>query len=122
MKSEIILLRVLEQVQHVHTIGGIDHFMYTDHQVEQMKQDATVYLKKINQQLVTEGFTVKTMINIGDIAKEIINTTNKENVSIVAMSSHGKSSAIQWVLGSISNKILQAGNKPLLLVRPSDKS
>jgi len=121
MKSEIILLWVLEQGQHVRTIGGIDHIAYTDQQVEEMRQEAVAYLNEINQKLAKDGFTVRTVVKTGDAAREIIDTTLQENVNIVAMSSHGKSAAVKWVLGSVSNKILQAGKKPLLLVRPSDK-
>jgi nucleotide-binding universal stress UspA family protein len=120
--SEIILLRVLEQGQHVRTIGGLDHFAYTDQQVEEMRQETVVYLNEMNQKLSKDGFTVQTVVKTGDVAQVIIETTIQENVSIVAMSSHGKSAAIKWVLGSVSNKILQAGKKPLLLVRPSEKS
>jgi nucleotide-binding universal stress UspA family protein len=118
-KSEIVLLRVLEQGQHVRTIGGLDYFAYTDQQVEEMRQEIVAYLNEINQKLATEGFTVKILAKTGDVAKVIIETIIQEDVSIVAMSSHGKSAAIKWVLGSVSNKILQAGKKPLLLVRPS---
>lgn len=121
-KSEIILLGVLEQGQHVRTIGGLDHFAYTDQQVEQIRQETVAYLNGINQKLTKDGFTVKTVVKTGDVARVIIDTTIQENVSIVAMSSHGKSGATKWVLGSVSNKILQAGKKPLLLVRPSEKS
>jgi nucleotide-binding universal stress UspA family protein len=121
-KSEIILLRVLELVQRVRTIGGLDHFAYTDQQVEEMKQEATTYLDDVSQNLIKDGFLVKILVKTGDIAQEIINATMQEKISIVAMSSHGKSGATKWVLGSISNKILHSGKKPLLLVRPSEKS
>jgi len=30
LKSEVILLFVIETVQHIHTIGGPDHFVYTE--------------------------------------------------------------------------------------------
>jgi nucleotide-binding universal stress UspA family protein len=121
-KSEIILLGVLEEGQHVRTIGGLDHFAYTDQQVEEMRQETVAYLDELNQKLSKDGFTVKTVVKTGDVAKAIIDTTIQEGISIVAMSSHSKSAAIKWVLGSVSNKILQAGKKPLLLVRPSEIS
>jgi nucleotide-binding universal stress UspA family protein len=120
IKSEIVLLRVLEQGQHVRTIGGLDYFAYTDQQVEEMRQETVAYLNEINQKLATEGFTVKILAKTGDVAQVIVETIIQEDVRIVAMSSHGKSAAIKWVLGSVSNKVLQAGKKPLLLVRPSE--
>jgi nucleotide-binding universal stress UspA family protein len=117
--SEIILLDVLEHGQHVRTIGGIDYFEYSDEQVEAMRLEIIAYLDRINGQLVKDGFTVKSIVKKGDIAREIIDTIIQEDVNLVAMSSHGKSAATKWVLGSVSQKILQTGKKPLLLVRPS---
>lgn len=121
MKSKIILLRVLERGQHVRTIGGLDYFAYTDQQVEDMKQEDTTYLNKIGQEFVNGGFSVKTLVIKGDVAQAIVDTAIKEKVSLIAMSSHGKSAAIEWVLGSVSHKIIQAGGKNLLLVRPPEK-
>jgi nucleotide-binding universal stress UspA family protein len=116
LKSEVILFSVVETVQHIHTIGGPDHFVYTEQQVELMKKGAMQYLEKIRGQFVDDKVTV--VLRSGDPAQEIIKLSREENVNMVAMSSHGKSGITRWVMGSISNKVLHAGTTPILLVRP----
>jgi nucleotide-binding universal stress UspA family protein len=116
LKSEVILLFVVETVQYVHTIGGPDHFLYSEQQVEKMKRDAMQYLEKIRKQFGVRR--VRLMLRTGEPAREIIKLSNEEKISIVAMSSHGKTGITRWMMGSTSNKILHAGKTPLLLVRP----
>ncbi len=116
LKSEVILLFVIETVQHIHTIGGPDHFVYTEQQIELMKKGAKEYLEKIREQFGDNNG--KVILRTGDPAQEIIKLSEEEKVSVVAMSSHGKSGITRWVMGSISNKVLHGGNTPILLVRP----
>lgn len=116
LDCEVILLDVVEVVQHIHTIGGPDHFTYSEQQIEQMKTETTKYLEKVREQFV-KGKT-RIILRTGDPAQEIIKLSTEENVNMVAMSSHGKSGITAWVMGSVSNKVLQAGKTPLLLVRP----
>jgi nucleotide-binding universal stress UspA family protein len=120
LDCEVILLRVIEVVQYVHTIGGPDHFTYSEPQIENMKDEAVKYLETIRQQF-GKG-KVHAILRTGDPAQEIIKLSEAENVDMVAMSSHGKSGMTRWIMGSVSNKILQAGKVPLLLVRPQRTS
>lgn len=116
LNCEVILLRVVEIVQRVHTVGGLDHFVYSEQQIERMEDEALKYLEKARQQF--DKGNVKIILRTGDPAQEIIRLSTEENVNVVAMSSHGKSGIMRWVMGSVSSKILQAGEAPLLLVRP----
>lgn len=116
LDCEVILLGVVEIIQHIHTIGGPDHFTYSEQQIEQMKSEVAKYLEKVSEQFVN-GKT-HTILRVGDPAQEVIKLSAEENVNLVAMSSHGKSGIIRWVMGSVSSKVLQAGKTPLLLVRP----
>ncbi len=120
--SEVLILRVVEPVQQVHTIGGIDHFIFTDEQAKRMEEEVGAYLKKVRRQFVSAGIAVKTIIKTGDPALEILKISEAEKINLVAMSSHGRSGIAKWILGSVSNKILQAGKKPLLIVRPLYKN
>lgn len=116
MKSEVFLLRVIEVIQHIRTIGGLDHFTYTEDQIERMKNEGVKYLEKIQRQFSVDK--VHTVLRTGDPAQEIIKLSQEKKVNLVAMSSHGKSGIRRWVVGSVSSKVLQADKMPLLLVRP----
>jgi nucleotide-binding universal stress UspA family protein len=117
LKSEVIFLLVVETVQHVHTIGGRDTIIFHDQVIEQLKKEATSYLESAAGK-IGNNIKIQTILKVGDAAQEIIKVAAEEKVDITAMSSHGKSGITRWVLGSVTNKILQAGKTPLLLVRP----
>ena len=118
--SKIILLFIVETVQHIHTIGGPDHFAYSEQQIELMKKAALKYMEGAKEQFGDRP--VQIIVRTGDPAHEIIKVSKEENVSLVAMSSHGKSGMTRWMLGSISEKVLHAGKTPILLVRPKKES
>lgn len=113
--SEVVLFRAVDIQLHIHSIGGPDHFRYTEQQVEQMNKDAAAYLDGTRKKYPV--IKIRTLLATGDAASEILKAAEAENVSLVAMSSHGHTGIDRWVLGSISNKILHAGKEPLLIVR-----
>lgn len=117
--SEVVLLMVVETIMRVHSLGGPDHIVFSEQQVEQMKQEAAAYLEGASK-CFPKG-KVRTMVRTGDPAQEILKASADEAASLTAMSSHGKSGVSQWMLGSVTNKILHADKVPFLLVRPPAK-
>ena len=115
LKSEVILLQVVALGQHVHTVGGLDYVLFADQQVESMRTQAKQYLEKVSKKLT--GASVRSEVRIGDAAREIIRFADETNTGLVAISTHGRSGIRQWVFGSVTHKILQAGNTPALLVK-----
>ncbi len=54
----------------------------------------------------------------GRAAARIVEHAERENVGLIAMSTHGRSGLARWVMGSGIDRILRACQQPLLLVRP----
>lgn len=50
-------------------------------------------------------------------AEEIVDYTEKGNASLIIMATHGRTGIGCWEHSSIADKVLRAGNTPLLLVR-----
>ncbi len=122
MNSEVLILRVIESVHYVRSVGGIDRIVFSDSQIQQLEIEAIAYLDQIALQMQQAGINVTPMVRSGETASTIINVGNDENVDLIAMSSHGKSGFTKWVFGSTSRKILNAGEKNLLLVHPLNKN
>ena len=118
LKSEVILLSVIESSQHVRTIGGQDYIHYPEQQIEKMKEDANQYLTVTTKKLANSGVNGRSVVKEGDAAQEIIRFAKQGNIRLIAMSSHGRSGMRGWVFGSVSNKVIQGGKTSLLLVRP----
>ncbi|MBN1644328.1 MAG: universal stress protein [Dehalococcoidales bacterium] len=120
LQGEVILLSVIESGQHVHTIGGRDYIRFTEQQVESMRSEANEYLAATSKKLSDKGIKVRSVMKDGNAAKGIIDFAKENDIRLIAMSSHGKSGMREWVFGSISNKVLQTGKVPILLVRSSE--
>lgn len=130
LTCQVVLLRVVEPVQHLHSIA-LDQLRLPEQDVVAMQAEAKSYLARIQGE--AESYligarqrcgeirdSVRMVLKTGDAAREILNVAEEEDVNLVAMSSHGKTGMTQWMLGSVSNKILQAGKTPLLLVKPTE--
>ncbi len=115
--SEVILLQVVAAGQHVHTIGGLDYVRFTEQQIESMKAEAKEYLEKVKQRLAGTKGVIKLEVKVGDATHEIIKFADEVKIGLVTVSSHGRSGIRQWISGSVTHKILHAGNTPVLLVK-----
>jgi nucleotide-binding universal stress UspA family protein len=119
--SEVILFGVVPAGQHIRTVGGLDYILYPEEQLGVFKTEAGEYLGKVYRQLKGRKGTVRVELKVGDksgdIAREIIKFAEENEVSLIAISSHGHSGIERWVFGSIANKVVQASEVPVLMVR-----
>ncbi|MHA1916764.1 MAG: universal stress protein [Candidatus Ranarchaeia archaeon] len=81
------------------------------------KDHAKKGVKKIKEELESEGLTVKTLIKKGTPYKEIVETADEENVNLIVIGSHGKGILKGALLGSVSENVLRHTNKPILMIK-----
>ena len=117
LKVEVSLFQVIPPGQHVHTVGGLNYFLFSEQQVESMKARAKQYLEGVSGRFTGTRATVRSELKLGDPAAEIIKFAAETDISLVAMATHGYSGNKQWTFGSVTHKVLHSGNTPLLLVR-----
>ncbi len=60
---------------------------------------------------------VETMIEFGDPAETIIEVADKKNMDLVVMGSRGLSGIQRFLLGSVSNKVLNHSHTSVLIIR-----
>lgn len=117
-KVEVTLIQVLSSLSHYVIAGETSvQVPYTDQEIEQMKQETGQYLMQAGEKLKKKGATVKAIVAIGHPADEIIKAADEINADIIAMSSHGRSGISRWAFGSVTDRVLRGGNKPVLVVR-----
>ena len=63
-----------------------------------------------------------TSVKSGDEAQVILAEADAGDANLIAMSTHGRSGLMRWVLGSVATKVLHAASRPLLLVRARDRA
>ncbi len=120
LEAEVILLQVVTPGRHVHTIGGLDYVRFDGHEISSMEAKAREYLEQVSGKLTGTKATVRSEVKIGDAAQEIIKFGDEISTRLVAMSSHGRSGIERWTFGSITHKVLHAGNTPVLVVRAQE--
>jgi nucleotide-binding universal stress UspA family protein len=128
LKAEVTLLHVVMPLYQVYTVTegigyyggmGIVKVPYTEEQMKPLKASAESYLQKVNGRMMGEGVKTSYKVVVGSAGEEIIKAADEVAADMVAMSTHGESGFSRWEHGSITDKVLRAGNTPLLLVRES---
>jgi nucleotide-binding universal stress UspA family protein len=66
------------------------------------------------------GMKVSIVVMVGVPADRIIDYATENDVDLIAMSTHGRSGVGRWVFGSVTEKVLHAGDTPVLAVRPEE--
>jgi nucleotide-binding universal stress UspA family protein len=65
----------------------------------------------------SEGATVNSTVLFGHPAEEILSYAEKNNVGLIAMTTHGRSGVRRWALGSVAARVARHSPVPVLLVR-----
>src|SRR3989338_2531711 len=85
---------------------------------EEIKKDRE-YLIHCQEKLMQEGFKVKAHLLTGEPSDQILNIAEKEQVDLIAMSTHGHRFLQDLLLGSVAENIRHRTNIPILMIRSS---
>jgi nucleotide-binding universal stress UspA family protein len=112
-------------ISFMKNIKGIGEFVLlnvinrgeTEEEIEENVKEAKNRLGDIKKELGRAGFMVKDHVRVGNIPEEIISTAEDEDVSLIAMSPHGKGWFKELLVGSTSCAVVRRANRPVLVVR-----
>jgi nucleotide-binding universal stress UspA family protein len=93
---------------------------YRDALVAEVKEQATVYLERVRTTFADEKTKVKLLIEMGKPAESIMKAAGREQVHLIALSSHGRTGAERVLYGSVARRLIDESGIPLLLIRPGD--
>jgi len=94
------------------------HQSYMDKMAETLKKGVERNAKISEIQAIT----VKPVILFGNPAKEIVDYAEKEDMGLIIMATHGQSGIKLRYLGSVADKVVRAGSRPVLLIRAKGAS
>ena len=118
VKVEVTLLQVLTSLTHYVVAGEASvQVMYSSEELDQIKTSALEYLKKAGEPLENLGATLNRKVATGNAADEILKAAEEIDASFIGMSTHGRSGISRWALGSVTERVLRAGTRPILVVR-----
>jgi nucleotide-binding universal stress UspA family protein len=114
--AEIVLLQVIESIDFSGyndiTPEVINKFKAGSHSA------ARDYLEKIKNSMINVHPLISTATGEKPAAEKIIDYSEANNCDLIVMSTNGRSGIGRWVFGSITDKVLHTGKKPVLVIRP----
>jgi nucleotide-binding universal stress UspA family protein len=117
--ADVIVLRVIEPLstQTISALAeaGDDSIRKAE---EQNRQDAEGYVLKVMNNLRTQGIASQAVTVEGRVADEILSYTEKNNVDLIVMSTHGRSGLSRFFFGSAAEKVSRHSRVPVLLISP----
>lgn len=114
-KAEVILLMTIPHFQAAAVDGSFVEFSEKDFNTQLEK--AKSYLKSIAEKLHQKNIRTHTVVAKGSAVENIIQTSEKENVGLIAMTSHGRGGLTRVFYGSVASGVLNRADRPLLIVR-----
>ncbi len=87
--------------------------------IKEIEENVNEASKKLNdiKEEIGEGFNVKCHVRVGNPIEVIISTSEDDDVSLIAMSTHGKGWLRELLVGSTTCAVVRRANRPVLVVR-----
>ena len=116
--SSLALLRVVRPPRSVEYPWQEEMMALNQERESVFKRDAETYLAARGGELRGKKIEVSTHTIISEaVAATILDFADRQDVDLIAMSTHGRSGIGRWVYGSVAEKVLQGANCPVLLIR-----
>lgn len=92
--------------------------------LEELRREETqgmrTYLEGWQARIAAEGVPCRVVTRVDSAAEGILAQAEADEVSLIAMSTHGRSGFQRWVQGSVAERVARGAPCPVLLVRPAE--
>ena len=78
-----------------------------------------VALTRVVNQLAGERIAASSTATLGNPAEEILKVAEQERCGLIAMATHGRNPLARGILGSVTDKVIQSSNQPVLTIAPT---
>ena len=108
--AEVVLIRALDLP---YSLGRGD----TAALLAEERTAASEYLAATLRTLRGQGVDARSLLREGPAADAIVEAASEEKATLIALSTHGRSGAARWLLGSVAEKVVRGAPVPVLLMR-----
>ena len=124
--ASVTLLRVIEPVRPIVDPHESRVAIYLE-EVKRREDEARAYLAAKQGELRGMGIETEILVAIGPVVETIINVASKQDVQLIAMTSHGRTGLAHVFYGGVAAGVLHRVDRPLLVIRsrrdlPEDKA
>jgi nucleotide-binding universal stress UspA family protein len=83
------------------------------------EQETNAYLNQVAGGLRDQGLRVQPLSAHNNIVESILTSAEEHNVDLIAMTTHGRTGLGRLVYGSVADRVLRGGHRPVLIIRPA---
>ena len=117
--AEVVLVRVVEPLSWEYANEGTADPRVYEELLQSIDDDANRELETVEQAFAARGIKVRRLVPHGIASSELLDAEQGEQPQLVVMATHGRSGLARFALGSIADRLVREGTKPVLLVRRS---
>jgi nucleotide-binding universal stress UspA family protein len=116
--AELILLSV-PVMKHVMVMPEYSGYatLLPEQSLEDSRQDFQEYLNHVRLNRVPHEVVTHIEVVDGDEASVIVDRAFAEQVDLIVMATHGRSGLSRWMMGSVTEKVLQQAHCPMMVIR-----
>ena len=114
-RAKVVLLAVIEPPTTIVAPDSVH--IPSQEMIEEYQREVEGYLAEKQAQFHEKGIDAVVRIIYGRVVDEIINTAEREQADLIAMTSHGRTGLARVFYGSVAAGVLHRIDRPLLLVR-----
>jgi nucleotide-binding universal stress UspA family protein len=119
-QAKVIFIGVVEMEAVVVSVEPI--YTQIDEEIyEQRVAQVKAYLEAQCGEFREKGITAKCEVGHGPVVESIINASERENVDLIAMVSHGRTGLARAFYGSVAAGVLHRVERPLLVIRSLER-
>lgn len=74
-------------------------------------------MEKARERFLDGGVWAEPLLERGDPAERILDTSQAQGADLIAMTTHGRAGVSRWMFGSVTEKVLRSARVPMLIVR-----
>lgn len=99
-------------------ITGDEYGTYMEELIKQLEAETLEYLGQKTKEAKSKGLeNVESVASFGYGAEAIIKLGRQTPDNLIAMCTHGRSGLKRWVLGSVTERVVQHSGDPVLIIR-----
>lgn len=119
-EGTILLVNVVNTIQEAAAYGLGGAFI-PPNSIEDSLVGGQIYLSQVIQRAHLTGMAaVEKQVVSGSPAEKILQVAQEQHVDLIVMTSHGYTGFIQWLLGSVAEKVAHRAPVPVLIMRDGD--
>lgn len=84
--------------------------------IERQLERAKEYLEMVSVELQSAGINVVTALAEGEADETIVDYAKKNDIDLIVMSTHGHGGIRRLFVGSVTDRVIRSGEKPVLVV------